>query len=87
MTNYLNGKDIGEAVSAAMEMKAPKYFLSEMLNKMIVFTLERSDEDRENTSKLIHALSTEGLVSRESLLPVSLLSNLKGLIIQPNVEG
>uniref|UniRef100_A0A3B3Z130 Eukaryotic translation initiation factor 4 gamma 2 n=1 Tax=Poecilia mexicana TaxID=48701 RepID=A0A3B3Z130_9TELE len=72
MTNYLNGKDIEEAVSAAKEMKAPKYFLPEMLNKMIVFTLERSDEDKENASKLIHALSTEGVISRESLLPAFL---------------
>lgn len=73
MTNYLNGKDIEEAVSTAKEMKAPNYFLSEMLNKMIMFTLERSDEDKENASKLIHALSTEGVISRESLLPVSVL--------------
>ncbi|XP_032415694.1 eukaryotic translation initiation factor 4 gamma 2a, partial [Xiphophorus hellerii] len=72
MTNYLNGKDIEEAVSTAKEMKAPNYFLSEMLNKMIMFTLERSDEDKENASKLIHALSTEGVISRESLLPAFL---------------
>uniref|UniRef100_A0A3Q2P1I2 Eukaryotic translation initiation factor 4 gamma 2 n=1 Tax=Fundulus heteroclitus TaxID=8078 RepID=A0A3Q2P1I2_FUNHE len=72
MTDYLNGKNIDEAVSAAKEMKAPKYFLSEMLNKIIVFSLERSDEDKENASKLIHALATEGLISRDNLLPAFL---------------
>uniref|UniRef100_A0A3Q2EDN1 Eukaryotic translation initiation factor 4 gamma 2 n=1 Tax=Cyprinodon variegatus TaxID=28743 RepID=A0A3Q2EDN1_CYPVA len=72
MTDYLNGKNIEEAVSAVKEMRAPKYFLSDMLNKMILFSLERSDEDKENASKLIHALSTEGLISRDSLLPAFL---------------
>lgn len=79
MTDYLNGKNIEEAVSAVKEMRAPKYFLSDMLNKMILFSLERSDEDKENASKLIHALSTEGLISRDSLLPVSGLINGKYL--------
>ncbi|KAF0043182.1 hypothetical protein F2P81_004519 [Scophthalmus maximus] len=68
ITDYLNNKNIDEAVNAVREMKAPKYFLSEMLNKIVVHSLDRSDEDKEQASTLIHALSTEGLVTSENLM-------------------
>uniref|UniRef100_A0A3B4VPK6 Eukaryotic translation initiation factor 4 gamma 2 n=1 Tax=Seriola dumerili TaxID=41447 RepID=A0A3B4VPK6_SERDU len=68
VTDYLNNKNIDEAVNAVREMKAPKYFLSEMLNKIMVHSLDRSDEDKEQASTLIHALCTEGLVTGENLM-------------------
>uniref|UniRef100_A0A4W6G5X7 Eukaryotic translation initiation factor 4 gamma 2 n=1 Tax=Lates calcarifer TaxID=8187 RepID=A0A4W6G5X7_LATCA len=60
LTDYLNNKN------------PPKYFLSEMLNKIVVHSLDRSDEDKENVSALIHALCTEGLVTgkRDAFLSV-----------------
>lgn len=70
MKEYMNNKNIEQAVSAAKEMKPPKHFLSEMLNKMVVYSLDRSDEDREHTSTLIHTLCTEGMVTGEHLLQV-----------------
>ncbi|XP_067444798.1 eukaryotic translation initiation factor 4 gamma 2a [Thunnus thynnus] len=66
--DYLNSKNIDEAVAAVREMKAPKHFLSEMMSKIVVYSLDRSDEDKEHTSTLIHALCTEGLVTGENLL-------------------
>jgi len=66
--DYLNSKNIDEAVTAVREMKAPKHFLSEMMSKIVVYSLDRSDEDKEHTSTLIHALCTEGLVTGENLL-------------------
>lgn len=74
MADYLNNKNINEAVTAAKEMRAPKNFLSEMLNKIVVYSLDRSDEDKEHASTLIHVLCTEGLVTGENLLQVSLVS-------------
>ncbi|XP_074522620.1 eukaryotic translation initiation factor 4 gamma 2a [Halichoeres trimaculatus] len=68
VADYLNNKNIDEAVNAVREMKAPKHFSSEMLNKMVVYSLDRSDEDKEQTSNLIHTLCSEGLVSGENLL-------------------
>uniref|UniRef100_A0A3B5AFF7 Eukaryotic translation initiation factor 4 gamma 2 n=1 Tax=Stegastes partitus TaxID=144197 RepID=A0A3B5AFF7_9TELE len=68
VADYLNSKNIDEALSAAKEMKAPKHFLSEMLNKMVVYSLDRSDEDKEHASTLIHSLCTEGLVTGENLM-------------------
>uniref|UniRef100_A0A8C4I763 Eukaryotic translation initiation factor 4 gamma 2 n=1 Tax=Dicentrarchus labrax TaxID=13489 RepID=A0A8C4I763_DICLA len=68
VADYLNNKNIEEAVNAAREMKAPKHFLSEMLNKIVVYSLDRSDEDKEHASTLIHALCTEGIVTGENLM-------------------
>ncbi|XP_029353471.1 eukaryotic translation initiation factor 4 gamma 2a [Echeneis naucrates] len=68
VTDYLNNKNIEEAVNAVREMKVPKCFLSEMLQKIVVHSLDRSDEDKEQASTLIHALCTEGLVAGENLM-------------------
>uniref|UniRef100_A0A8C5N891 Eukaryotic translation initiation factor 4 gamma 2 n=1 Tax=Gouania willdenowi TaxID=441366 RepID=A0A8C5N891_GOUWI len=82
MTDYMNSKNTDEAVNTAKEMKAPKHLLSEMLNKILVSSLERSDEDKELTSSLIHALCTEGLVTGENLLQA-----FQGVLDQcPNIE-
>lgn len=72
MTEYLNGKNIGDVVNGVREMKAPKHFLPEMLSKMVVCSLDRSDEDREHVSTLIHTLRTESLVSGENFMQVRL---------------
>ncbi|KAM9366985.1 eukaryotic translation initiation factor 4 gamma 2a [Symphorus nematophorus] len=68
VADYLNSKNIDEAVNTAKEMKAPKHFLSEMLNKIVVCSLDRSDEAKEHASTLIHALCTEGIVTGENLM-------------------
>ncbi|KAF3855241.1 hypothetical protein F7725_023296 [Dissostichus mawsoni] len=68
VTEYLNSKNLTEAVSSAKEMKAPKHFLPEMLSKIIVFSLDRPDEDKVHASTLIHALHSEGLVTAENFM-------------------
>ncbi|XP_038557839.1 eukaryotic translation initiation factor 4 gamma 2-like [Micropterus salmoides] len=68
VADYLNSKNVDEAVNAVREMKAPKHFLSEMLNKIVVYTLDRSDEDKEHASTLIQALCAEGLATGENLM-------------------
>lgn len=73
LTDYLNNKNVNDAVSAVKEMKAPKHFLSEMLNKIIVCSLNRSDEDKEHASTLIHTLCTEGLVTGDNILQASFI--------------
>lgn len=57
-------------MNAVKEMKPPKHFLPEMLNKIVVHSLNRSDEDKELASVLIHELCTEGIVSSEQLMQV-----------------
>lgn len=72
VADYLNNKNIDEAVNAVREMKAPKHFLSEMLNMIVVYSLDRSDEDKEHASSLVLALCTEGLATGENLMQVSI---------------
>ncbi|KAJ8002714.1 hypothetical protein DPEC_G00161810 [Dallia pectoralis] len=66
VTDYLNSKNVVEAVTSVRDMKAPRHFLPEMLSEIIVLSLDRSDEDREQASTLIHTLHTEGLVTGEN---------------------
>uniref|UniRef100_A0A672PWB3 Eukaryotic translation initiation factor 4 gamma 2 n=1 Tax=Sinocyclocheilus grahami TaxID=75366 RepID=A0A672PWB3_SINGR len=68
VTDYLNSKNMEDAVSGVKEMKAPKHFLPEMLSKIILCSLERSDEDREQASTLIHTLRTEGFITGDNFM-------------------
>uniref|UniRef100_A0A3P9N5L9 Eukaryotic translation initiation factor 4 gamma 2 n=1 Tax=Poecilia reticulata TaxID=8081 RepID=A0A3P9N5L9_POERE len=68
MTEYLNTKNLIEAVCGVREMKAPKHFLPEMLSKIIVCSLDRPDEDKEHASTLIHALRADGLITGENFM-------------------
>ncbi|XP_072906053.1 eukaryotic translation initiation factor 4 gamma 2-like isoform X1 [Hemitrygon akajei] len=68
LTEYLTKVNIKDAVNGVKEMRAPKPFLPEMLSKMIVYTLDRSDEDKEQASSLIDALRQEGLVTGENFM-------------------
>ena len=70
MTEYLNSKNLTEALGSIREMKAPKSFLAEMLSKVIVCSLERPDEDKEHSSTLIHSLRSEGLITGDNFMLV-----------------
>ena len=59
------------------EMKAPKHFVPEMLRKLVVYSLERPDEEQEQTSVLIHGLCTDGLVTGENLIQVGFTTSRK----------
>lgn len=74
VTEYLNSKNMEDAVSGVREMKAPKHFLPEMLSKIILCSLERTDEDREQASTLINTLRTEGFITGENFMHVSYLA-------------
>ncbi|TTD32922.1 Eukaryotic translation initiation factor 4 gamma 2 [Bagarius yarrelli] len=65
---YLSNKKISDAVNVVREMKAPKHFLPEMLSKMIVCSLDSSDDDKEHVSCLFGALRTEGLISGDNFM-------------------
>lgn len=70
MVDYNNSKNTNDAVNAVKEMKPPKHFVPEMLNKIMVHSLDRSDEDKELASVLIHELCTEGIITSDQLLQV-----------------
>uniref|UniRef100_W5M8G5 Eukaryotic translation initiation factor 4 gamma 2 n=2 Tax=Lepisosteus oculatus TaxID=7918 RepID=W5M8G5_LEPOC len=68
VTEYLNSKNINDAVNGVREMKAPKHFLPEMLSKIIICSLDRSDDDKEHASTLINSLRSEGLITGENFM-------------------
>lgn len=70
MAEYLNSKNVAEAVNSVREMKAPKHFLPEMLSKIVVCCLDRPDEDKEHVSTLIHGLRAESLITGENFMQV-----------------
>ncbi|KAG2462508.1 IF4G2 factor, partial [Polypterus senegalus] len=68
VTEFMNNKTINDAVAGLREMKAPKHFLPEMLSKIILCSLDRTDDDKEHASTLIHSLRQEGLISGENFM-------------------
>lgn len=66
----MSNKKISDAVNGVRAMKAPKHFVSEMLSKMIVCSLDSSDEDKEHVSSLFHALHTGGLIAGDNFMQV-----------------
>ncbi|XP_077591404.1 eukaryotic translation initiation factor 4 gamma 2b [Stigmatopora nigra] len=68
MSEYYTSKNLSEAVSSFREMKAPKHFLSDMLSKIIVCSLDRPDEDKEHASTLINGLRLDGIITAENFM-------------------
>ncbi|KAM6158511.1 eukaryotic translation initiation factor 4 gamma 2 [Rhynchocyon petersi] len=68
VTEYLNSGNTNEAVSGVREMRAPKHFLPEMLSKVIILSLDRSDEDKEKASSLISLLKQEGIATSDNFM-------------------
>lgn len=73
---YLSSKKISDAVNGVREMRAPKHFLPEILSKIIVCSLDSSDDDKEHVSSLFHALRTEGLIAGENFMQVGFYKHL-----------
>ena len=68
VTEYLNSGNANEAVNGVREMRAPKHFLPEMLSKVIILSLDRSDEDKEKASSLISLLKQKGIATSDNFM-------------------
>uniref|UniRef100_A0A2K6KLX7 Eukaryotic translation initiation factor 4 gamma 2 n=1 Tax=Rhinopithecus bieti TaxID=61621 RepID=A0A2K6KLX7_RHIBE len=68
VTEYLNSGNANEAVNGVREMRAPKHFLPEMLSKVIILSLDRSNEDKEKASSLISLLKQEGIATSDNFM-------------------
>lgn len=80
MTEYLNNGNANDAVNTVREMRAPKHFIPEMLSKVILQSLDRSDEDKEKASTLISLLKQEGIATSDNFMQVLWLDNLAVLV-------
>lgn len=76
MTEYLNNGNANDAVNTVREMRAPKHFIPEMLSKVIIQSLDRSDEDKEKASTLISLLKQEGIATSDNFMQVLQSSRL-----------
>uniref|UniRef100_A0A8C0J7B2 Eukaryotic translation initiation factor 4 gamma 2 n=2 Tax=Chelonoidis abingdonii TaxID=106734 RepID=A0A8C0J7B2_CHEAB len=68
VTDYLNNGNANDAISGVREMRAPKPFIPEMLSKVIIQSLDRSDEDKEKASALISLLKQEGIATSDNFM-------------------
>ncbi|TKC46508.1 hypothetical protein EI555_002560 [Monodon monoceros] len=68
VTKYLNSGNANEAANGVREMRASKHFLPEILSKVIILSLDRSDEDKEKASSLISLLKQEGMATSDNFM-------------------
>lgn len=80
MTEYLNNGNANDAVNTVREMRAPKHFIPEMLSKVIIQSLDRSDEDKEKASTLISLLKQEGIATSDNFMQVLQSNRLTVLV-------
>ena len=71
LTAYLGEPDVNKAVEAIQDMHAPQSYMAELLSHMVIQTLDKSDEDRENISKLISVLKKESVITSDQFMEVS----------------
>lgn len=70
LTAYLEEPDVNKAVEAVKDMHAPKRYMPELISYLIIQTLDKSDENRENISKLISALKEQSLITSDNFMEV-----------------
>lgn len=68
VTDYLNNGNAADAINSVKEMRAPKHFISEMISRIVLQSLDRSDEDKERASALIGILRQEGVATSDNFM-------------------
>ncbi|XP_068116905.1 eukaryotic translation initiation factor 4 gamma 2 [Hyperolius riggenbachi] len=68
VTDYLNNGNAADAINSVKEMRAPKHFIPEMISRIILQSLDRSDEDKERASALIGILRQEGVATSDNFM-------------------
>ncbi|XP_069596574.1 eukaryotic translation initiation factor 4 gamma 2 isoform X2 [Ranitomeya imitator] len=68
VTEYLNNGNADDAINSVKEMRAPKHFIPEMISRIILQSLDRSDEDKDRASSLIGILRQEGVATSDNFM-------------------
>jgi len=63
---YFESGDLAEAKTCVKELNA-NYFHHEIIDKIIILTLDKTERERKMASELINSLVSEGIVSRNQL--------------------
>lgn len=62
---FVESGNVEEAINTVKDMKPPRRFMPEMISMLIIYGLERADDDRENISKLILSMKEEGVLASD----------------------
>lgn len=68
LEEYLIGGDLNEAIAMLKELNAPLKFLPEVISDMMISTIDKTDEKRENVMKLIVAMKMENLIKSTTFM-------------------
>ncbi|KAM4723192.1 LOW QUALITY PROTEIN: eukaryotic translation initiation factor 4 gamma 2 [Rhinophrynus dorsalis] len=68
VTEYLNNGNAADAINSVKEMRAPKHFIPEMISRIVLQSLDRSDEDKERASSLLGILRQEGVATSDNFM-------------------
>ena len=71
LKTYFEEADAEAAAAVIKELKPPKKYLNELVAYVMLESLDKSDNDRDNISKLISAMKKEGVITGEHFMEVS----------------
>ena len=71
--DYLVNGDVDEAIASLKELNAPMKYLPKVISDMMLDTIDRTDEQRENVMRLIVAMKQENLIKSTTFMDVSCL--------------
>ena len=73
LKTYFEEANAEAAATVIKELKPPKKYLNELVAHMMLESLDKGDNDRDNISKLISAMKKEGVITGEHFMEVSTL--------------
>jgi len=84
LNSYLNGGETKPAVVETKSLNPPKKYLPEMVSYLILHTLDRSDTDRENVSKLMKAFRDDNIINADQFMDGfnTVLNRMKDLEVE-----
>lgn len=68
VADYLKNTHTNTAINTLRDARAPKKLMPEAISHMIMQTLDKTDEDRDNISKLVVELKEESMITSEHFI-------------------
>lgn len=68
LKSLLDSGSVDDAVKCVVKMQLPKKFVPELLNCVMVGTMDRTDDDRDNVISLIGALKDKGVTTSDNFM-------------------
>ena len=75
LKTYFEEVDTEAAATAIKELKPAKKYLNELVAYVILESLDKDDNDRDNISKLISAFKEEGVITGDHFMEVFIITH------------